>query len=681
MHRTVYIDVDEEITSIIDRIRSEEATDIFLVIPKDAALTHGVINLKILKKEVEDMGKTIIINTNDPHAKKVIERVGIRVGALSEEARDQKAVAGGAVAQAQTEQAVADQASEEAMKEMDQAQKMQEPQKAVGSSSFFDEETPEEKKTGAAVRVGAAATAGAVGKSQPTDMLHQEQLKKDLYNRPAPQPTNVPVKGYETARRMNAKPAVAVGIPAAAASRATKPAGPAPGPGALMPGRPPQGPPPPPHQMRQKKEKDTHQKAEQFFSSDPVSQRPQEPSKPHKEKIDYRTDEEKTQTHSKKKKTIVVLSIILILAFFSFWIYSNYPKVLVKVYPVKKEVAKEIKVMAKGSGQLDIGNAVVAGKSVEVVIKKEVEFDATGETYGGDDGKAKGQVTIYNNYSAASQPLVATTRVLSKEGKLFRLTEGVTVPGMSGDKAGAVTVSVIADKPGEDFNIGVSTFTIEGFKGNLKYEKFEAKSVKAMIGGGTADASKKVSMVTAGDIENARKKTLEELENSLDQEIGQQLGEGKKIIIDSAEMSIEKAQSSHKEGATTNKFAYSVEQKIKAIAFSKEEVDQVVVAELEKEIGSGYELDLKTQVGYKKGIADFNENSLTIYVEARTVAWPTIDLANVKSGVVGNGEEKIKQFLINYEGLDRAEIIFVPSWMSMVPTNDKKVQVEEVREL
>ena len=79
MHQTVYIDVDEEITGILDRVRQETAMNIFLVVPKGAMLLDSIINLKLLKKEAEKMGKTVsIVAPNDNRARTMIERAGIK---------------------------------------------------------------------------------------------------------------------------------------------------------------------------------------------------------------------------------------------------------------------------------------------------------------------------------------------------------------------------------------------------------------------------------------------------------------------------------------------------------------------------------------------------------------------------------------------------------------------------
>lgn len=89
---------------------------------------------------------------------------------------------------------------------------------------------------------------------------------------------------------------------------------------------------------------------------------------------------------------------------------------------------------------------------------------------------ATGTVTIINNYSA-EQPLVETTRLLSKDGVLFRTAETVTVPA-----GGSVQVSVYADEAGASGNIGPSRFEIVALWEGLK-DKIYGDSTAAMTGG------------------------------------------------------------------------------------------------------------------------------------------------------------------------------------------------------
>ena len=77
MHKTLYIDIDEEITSIIDRMRKAEAREVIIVAPKNAMLLQSIVNLKLLKKEADRRKKQLLIITQDKIGKKLIEKAGI----------------------------------------------------------------------------------------------------------------------------------------------------------------------------------------------------------------------------------------------------------------------------------------------------------------------------------------------------------------------------------------------------------------------------------------------------------------------------------------------------------------------------------------------------------------------------------------------------------------------------
>lgn len=76
---TIYLDNDEEITSVVDKLKGTEHVAVDLVIPKEALLLQSVVNLKILKKQADSLGKEIAIVTQDKVGKKLAEQVGIAV--------------------------------------------------------------------------------------------------------------------------------------------------------------------------------------------------------------------------------------------------------------------------------------------------------------------------------------------------------------------------------------------------------------------------------------------------------------------------------------------------------------------------------------------------------------------------------------------------------------------------
>lgn len=89
--------------------------------------------------------------------------------------------------------------------------------------------------------------------------------------------------------------------------------------------------------------------------------------------------------------------------------------------------------------------------------------------------KAKGFVTLYNE-TTETQRLIASTRLVSQAGLLFRIDEDVILPLGSTSKPGEVRVSVSASEIGAQYTIGPSNFSIPGLAGSPLYTQIYARS-------------------------------------------------------------------------------------------------------------------------------------------------------------------------------------------------------------
>lgn len=74
MSKTLYIETNEEVTAIIDRIKNIADAEVVLVIPKKAAILQSILNLKILKRQLGDLGKQAVIVTSDKLGKNIASR-------------------------------------------------------------------------------------------------------------------------------------------------------------------------------------------------------------------------------------------------------------------------------------------------------------------------------------------------------------------------------------------------------------------------------------------------------------------------------------------------------------------------------------------------------------------------------------------------------------------------------
>ncbi|PIU99311.1 hypothetical protein COS59_00465, partial [Candidatus Wolfebacteria bacterium CG03_land_8_20_14_0_80_36_15] len=181
---------------------------------------------------------------------------------------------------------------------------------------------------------------------------------------------------------------------------------------------------------------------------------------------------------------------ILIFLFFGFLIYLIFwvlPRAGINITTKKTS----LELIERIEATTNIGSTVISTKQIPAEIfsqrKNNVfSFLATGKK--NVERKARGEVTIYNTYSSDDQPLIANTRLLTPDGKVFRLEKLIVVPGAKIIEgkivSSSVKTSVVADKAGQEYNIGpVSHFTIPGFQGSEKYQSFYAKSDTPMTGG------------------------------------------------------------------------------------------------------------------------------------------------------------------------------------------------------
>ncbi|MFA5829496.1 MAG: hypothetical protein WC843_03305 [Candidatus Gracilibacteria bacterium] len=77
--KVIYIEIDDEVTQIYDRLKQLRMKNIYIVAPKRAIIFQSIINLRILKRKAEDLGKNIYIITNDLNGVHLATQIGLTV--------------------------------------------------------------------------------------------------------------------------------------------------------------------------------------------------------------------------------------------------------------------------------------------------------------------------------------------------------------------------------------------------------------------------------------------------------------------------------------------------------------------------------------------------------------------------------------------------------------------------
>ncbi len=76
---TIYIDVDDEITGIIDKVRGSHSKIVALVLPKRASMLQSIVNMKLLKRSADESKKNLVLITSEPGLMPLAGNVGIYV--------------------------------------------------------------------------------------------------------------------------------------------------------------------------------------------------------------------------------------------------------------------------------------------------------------------------------------------------------------------------------------------------------------------------------------------------------------------------------------------------------------------------------------------------------------------------------------------------------------------------
>lgn len=76
---TVYIDVDDEITAVIDKFKESPSKIVALVLPKRATVFQSIVNMKLLKRTADNTKKNVVLITSEAALMPLAGTVGVHV--------------------------------------------------------------------------------------------------------------------------------------------------------------------------------------------------------------------------------------------------------------------------------------------------------------------------------------------------------------------------------------------------------------------------------------------------------------------------------------------------------------------------------------------------------------------------------------------------------------------------
>ncbi len=76
---TIYVDVDDEITALIDKVKASNAKVVALVLPKRASVLQSIVNMKLLKRSADNDNKNLVLITTESGLLPLAGAVGMYV--------------------------------------------------------------------------------------------------------------------------------------------------------------------------------------------------------------------------------------------------------------------------------------------------------------------------------------------------------------------------------------------------------------------------------------------------------------------------------------------------------------------------------------------------------------------------------------------------------------------------
>ncbi|MBI5220236.1 MAG: hypothetical protein HY978_00160 [Candidatus Liptonbacteria bacterium] len=303
-------------------------------------------------------------------------------------------------------------------------------------------------------------------------------------------------------------------------------------------------------------------------------------------------------------------------------------------------------------------------------------FPASGEAVVSE--KAAGRIVVYNAFSSEPQVLVATTRFATSDGKIFRLTDRVLVPGAkvkdSQITPASTEVNVTADQPGAEYNRNAQEkLTIPGFRGTPKFQGFYGEILETS---GGFVGQKKVP--TDQDVAAAKDKTVEILKKSLVTSLTYAKPQGFLVPEGAATTTVTKLNVLSGTDAKGN-FSVLAEGTLTAIGFRSSDQQSLLEALANADStlpGNLPQLKAKDfKFDYLKLDPDYPRGRLVLRVKVNATLVPAVAIEDLPSRFAGKSVAEARSLLTAMPGLSGGKVSVWPVWQDRLPDQADRLKI------
>jgi len=373
----------------------------------------------------------------------------------------------------------------------------------------------------------------------------------------------------------------------------------------------------------------------------------------------------------KRRLLWVGLGVALIAGYVLFM--ALFTKANVTLYASGSKVQIDANFAVDTNGATDIAAAVISGQAISNAKDLSGSFAPTGQKDVGT--KAGGTITVKNEYDTDTHPLQAGTRFNAPDGKVFRTTQDVVVPGLRVAPgpvivAGSVTVNVTADQNGDGYNEAPARYTIPGYGAAMQTNIY---GQGAQMSGGT---SKTVTVVSQADIDKAKADLLAKDKASAETNLKGKVPSGYLAMPDSMQATPGAASSSPAVGEEANSATLTLPVTYTLLTVKKSDYTDFIHAQEQTQIGA------KNQI-YNDGIDAAqitagdkdSKGRATFKFATEAYGGVKLDIAGITNQIKGKRYGDAVDVAGKQPGVQRAEVTISPAWATSLPGNVSKIKV------
>lgn len=381
----------------------------------------------------------------------------------------------------------------------------------------------------------------------------------------------------------------------------------------------------------------------------------------------------------RKKLALGLLAVVVLVVG---WVYAFMvmPHATITIHTDSSTIKTNLNLVLDTAAKvLDAANSVVPATAQSQQKTATQQASATGQQNNGD--KATGTVTLTNCNKDSSPVTIPAGTTISSNGHTFVLQSSAALSTslfngsgvcQSLDGFSSKDVTVHALNGGADYNIGPSTFSLSG------YASVQVKS-KAAMGGGTDDI---VKIVTQSDIDGATAKIKAADASSVKQLLTTSLSAKGLLPVPSTFAAGDPQVSSNaKAGDTADSVTVTAITTYTMLGVQKSDLQKLVIANVDGQLDKGKQVILDDGVA-NATYTQANPATATganVAMAAESLAGPHLDVAQLKTQLVGKKSGDIKSFIRQTPGVTSVDVKFSPAWVSVVPKDTQKVTITIVK--